>query len=809
MKKNLLLLCIYSISISYSYAVTRTWTGLGAPGNWTDGANWSGGVAPTPGAGDDIIFDGATTPTVLINNVPAFTNTQSFGFFRAINNVSVTLSGGSNTYLLFSTNLLIESGSRVNIGAGTTARFVFGGNTTTAGTTTIAGTLDLQGTGVSQQKSYSVYEGGSTTNAVASITGTIILSGSFSTISTSNSANLSFEAGAALNYTRDGGIAPAANFKNGSIINVTGTVSSAVNFGSGSFYNGLIIWNSPAQTAIAGSSNIFGSSVTIDSIRIISTGGGSLRGNTEIQNVTIGTFEMQGGTFQVASPRSANRTLTINNELKISGGTFILAGTDATDNSTKNNVAINLDGSVSVSGGTLNLSDRTNGTLSTYSVGQVFCKSNFIQTGGLITETGAIPPISDESGIFMNGTVLQNLALTNWLNEVRLTIANTTNGVNLLSNIICPKRMLMQGTASASSIVILNTFNLTVAHDLLFYLSGPGNVNKIVTNNTGSFILTGMSAGTTKVAAVTPDISSYNPVTITALAGAITNSYTVRVEPGNNPAGVYNTNRTIQRTWYITPATNILSNTVNLSFRYAAAEAAGGCIPNGAMELGHHTGTAWILDPNGNIVPTGADPYFVDPYAPATLGGSFVLGNVGSILTFENNITLRALKQNNKASITWAAAIADNIKAFVIERSINNRNFEILATINNNATNYIDDNLLQGLNYYRIKALHNNGKITYSPVAAILNTVAGFDIISLMPNIVSSTTLLNISAAQKTRLNIAVTDATGHVVQRLVQNIVAGSSILSIDATTLAAGIYQIHATTLQGDSRTVRFIKQ
>jgi len=35
-----------------------TWTGLGTTNNWSDGANWGGGVAPSPGAA--VVFDGQT-----------------------------------------------------------------------------------------------------------------------------------------------------------------------------------------------------------------------------------------------------------------------------------------------------------------------------------------------------------------------------------------------------------------------------------------------------------------------------------------------------------------------------------------------------------------------------------------------------------------------------------------------------------------------------------------------------------------------------------------------------------------------------
>ncbi|MEI9958418.1 MAG: hypothetical protein WDM90_19415 [Ferruginibacter sp.] len=59
-----------------------------------------------------------------------------------------------------------------------------------------------------------------------------------------------------------------------------------------------------------------------------------------------------------------------------------------------------------------------------------------------------------------------------------------------------------------------------------------------------------------------------------------------------------------------------------------------------------------------------------------------------------------------------------------------------------------------------------NGKVTYSSIIAILNKETGFDIISLMPTLVTNNAILNVTAAQKTKMDIVVTDITGKQVQK-------------------------------------------
>ena len=49
----------FSSFIGARVVTTMTWDGGGATKNWSDGANWSGDIAPGPN--DDAIFDGTST----------------------------------------------------------------------------------------------------------------------------------------------------------------------------------------------------------------------------------------------------------------------------------------------------------------------------------------------------------------------------------------------------------------------------------------------------------------------------------------------------------------------------------------------------------------------------------------------------------------------------------------------------------------------------------------------------------------------------------------------------------------------------
>ena len=67
---------------------TRTWDGGGPTGNWSEGANWAGDVAPV--AGDDLIFPAGAAQPTNSNNSPSGTSFRSLSFSGS----GYTISGG-------------------------------------------------------------------------------------------------------------------------------------------------------------------------------------------------------------------------------------------------------------------------------------------------------------------------------------------------------------------------------------------------------------------------------------------------------------------------------------------------------------------------------------------------------------------------------------------------------------------------------------------------------------------------------------------------------------------------------------------
>ncbi|MEI7736161.1 MAG: T9SS type A sorting domain-containing protein, partial [Ferruginibacter sp.] len=151
----------------------------------------------------------------------------------------------------------------------------------------------------------------------------------------------------------------------------------------------------------------------------------------------------------------------------------------------------------------------------------------------------------------------------------------------------------------------------------------------------------------------------------------------------------------------------------------------------------------------------------------------------------------------------------------ILQRSTDNRNFTDITSITATAArcqqpfDYIDIAAASGTNYYRLKTINDDGKITYSIVIVIVNKATGFDMVSLLPNIVRSNALLNITSAQKTTLQMVITDAMGRPMQKAAYSLIAGSNQFEITVANLPAGMYRITGITAEGQTKTIAFVKQ
>ncbi len=148
----------------------------------------------------------------------------------------------------------------------------------------------------------------------------------------------------------------------------------------------------------------------------------------------------------------------------------------------------------------------------------------------------------------------------------------------------------------------------------------------------------------------------------------------------------------------------------------------------------------------------------------------------------------------------------DNISYYTIERSNNSRTgFTQIAKVSgvNNLKNYsiTNSNLLQGENYYRVKAVSGDGTIRYSEVASADNTAASA---SLYPNPVRDyVTVQGLKTSEKS--NISIANGSGTVLAKGTSN---GSTQYRTPTANLQPGTYYIHITT-GCKTEALKFVKE
>ena len=166
--------------------------------------------------------------------------------------------------------------------------------------------------------------------------------------------------------------------------------------------------------------------------------------------------------------------------------------------------------------------------------------------------------------------------------------------------------------------------------------------------------------------------------------------------------------------------------------------------------------------------------------------------------------------------LNWKVNCTSLQVVLAIERSTNGRKYNSLGTITASNTrclqpfDFTDNSPAAGINYYRIKMTDVDGKISYSSIIALLNKKTGFEIVNLAPNpVINGTALLNITSAEKQIINIAVSDATGKIVQAMDQAVIPGFTQINMNFSKLVSGMYTIIIFTNDQERRTTQFIKQ
>lgn len=158
-------------------------------------------------------------------------------------------------------------------------------------------------------------------------------------------------------------------------------------------------------------------------------------------------------------------------------------------------------------------------------------------------------------------------------------------------------------------------------------------------------------------------------------------------------------------------------------------------------------------------------------------------------------------RQNQYAQLSWITTNEINNDYFLVERSKDARNFEIISdkiltkSLNGNSSSsleyeFVDKSPYQKHNYYRLKQFDLDGQSTYSKTVDIyFNAESKF---TLYPNPTKDFINLDVQLDSPTSLSIKIIDANGRAIKTEYCELASGKLNTQVDIQNLSPGIYQI-----------------
>lgn len=197
--------------------------------------------------------------------------------------------------------------------------------------------------------------------------------------------------------------------------------------------------------------------------------------------------------------------------------------------------------------------------------------------------------------------------------------------------------------------------------------------------------------------------------------------------------------------------------------------------------------------------------------AAATQGGRFklVFRSLNSVMPVTFTGISAALK-GTVAELNWKLAFEQHVLHYEIERSKNGRSFENIGTVVSRGNSNVpviylhnDNDPLDGTSYYRVKAIDQNGTVSYSPVVTLSQKITGK--LLVYPNPVTTKLHLQLPASGSV-YRITIRNAHGLVIKTFEQG---GGSVKMTDLKHLATGIYFIQAANNSNQLYSGTFIRQ
>lgn len=228
----------------------------------------------------------------------------------------------------------------------------------------------------------------------------------------------------------------------------------------------------------------------------------------------------------------------------------------------------------------------------------------------------------------------------------------------------------------------------------------------------------------------------------------------------------------------------------------------------GAVLQDKYTGTNTALDITGA---TNAYTFTVDVNAASKAADRFRVVFRQSTVVPVSFISIKAAQAGKNIAVQWNVASEVNVATYEVERSTDGSRFSKAGTVaaKQAATyNWLDENAVNGSNYYRIKSVDNNGQAKYSSIVKVTIGKAGA-VITVSPNPVQGN-FINIQFTQEPagKYGVRLINIAGQVVYNRTMQHAGGSASQTFTLpSALVSGIYQLEILAPDNSKHTEKLI--
>ena len=174
-------------------------------------------------------------------------------------------------------------------------------------------------------------------------------------------------------------------------------------------------------------------------------------------------------------------------------------------------------------------------------------------------------------------------------------------------------------------------------------------------------------------------------------------------------------------------------------------------------------------------------------------------------------INLIAKENNRGVDVSWKVATEKNMASYQVERSIDGQNFAGIATVKAiGLSDYTIADVKPSANttYYRIKAIENDGTVSYSNTTKLIIHNSSLITLNVYPNPVQDKLNITLGNASNTTYKLRVLTITGiEVIGK--SEVTANGTTISFPVSNLAGGVYTLELTDTLGNKQLKKFVKE